>query len=227
MPFGAVADGYRATVAWIADLLGWSMLFRKEQFDGNVSGIVLVDEIEEHLHPSWQREIIFRLRAMFPLVQFVATTHAPLCAIGSAQLRDDECQLALLERDGNLVRGKAGLGPPRWRRADQVLTSYLFGLASTSSDEVADAIERYSNLRNKTTVSKDEQQKLDELKGKLDGILGGPETELQAVVKQAVSEALRKLTKNAIAQGNWNWDALEYEMKRQIIELLSPKDDRK
>ena len=41
------------------------------------TGIVLIDEIEMHLHPKWQREIISALKSVFPNIQFIATTHSP------------------------------------------------------------------------------------------------------------------------------------------------------
>ena len=42
------------------------------------SGIVLIDEIDLHLHPIWQRKVVGKLQAIFPNVQFVVTTHSPL-----------------------------------------------------------------------------------------------------------------------------------------------------
>jgi AAA domain, putative AbiEii toxin, Type IV TA system len=43
----------------------------------NVDGVVLIDEIDLHLHPRWQRRVVSDLRAAFPRVQFIATTHSP------------------------------------------------------------------------------------------------------------------------------------------------------
>lgn len=45
-------------------------------FEG--SGIVLIDEIELHLHPQWQQDIIENLRSLFPNIQFIITTHSPI-----------------------------------------------------------------------------------------------------------------------------------------------------
>ena len=80
----ALADGYRGTVTWILDLLAWWFVYRKGrtyQFR-DVRGVVFVDEIEQHLHPRWQRNIMRLLRSSFPHVQFVVTTHSPLVASG-------------------------------------------------------------------------------------------------------------------------------------------------
>ena len=81
-PFHALGDGYRSAAGWVLDFLAraWSL-------DGNTrkepSGIVLVDEVDEHLHPSWARKIISILIRNFPEVQFIFTTHSPVPIVNS------------------------------------------------------------------------------------------------------------------------------------------------
>lgn len=81
----ALPDGFRGTVTWVLDLVSWWLLYhrdwRSEDFL-DVHGIVMIDEIEQHLHPRWQRNIMRLLTDSFPHVQFVATTHSPLVASG-------------------------------------------------------------------------------------------------------------------------------------------------
>ena len=83
---GALGDGYRATVTWVLDLLSWWFLKREQdgtkEHPTDVQGIVLLDEIEQHLHPRWQRNIVHLLTNSFPKLQFIATTHSPLVASG-------------------------------------------------------------------------------------------------------------------------------------------------
>ena len=50
------------------------------------SGIVLVDEIDLHLHPQWQREIILQLTTVFKNIQFIVTTHSPIIVMGAANV---------------------------------------------------------------------------------------------------------------------------------------------
>jgi predicted ATP-binding protein involved in virulence len=78
-----LGDGYRATVTWVMDFLSWRMLSGKSLDPLTMSGIVLIDEIEQHLHPRWQINIMKLLQETFPHIQFVATTHSPLVASGS------------------------------------------------------------------------------------------------------------------------------------------------
>jgi len=66
VPFGGWGDGHRATFTWVANLYGWAALYNEEMARKGVSGIVLIDEIEQHLHPSWQRRIIGLLHEQFP-----------------------------------------------------------------------------------------------------------------------------------------------------------------
>ena len=177
VPAGALGDGYAATLAWICDLLGWSLLATRGEFDVRVQAIVLLDEMEKHLHPSWQREIVGLLAKEFPAVQFIASTHAPLTAIGSTSLRDECCQLILMQHGLEGVEIRSNLNPPRDRRADQVLTSFLFGLLSTTSDDIIQKIERYAHLKRKD--SPDAQEEIETLRMALTETLGTPETELQ------------------------------------------------
>lgn len=222
VPAGALGDGYAAGIAWICDLLGWSLLARREAFDIRVPGIVPRDEIEQHLHPSWQQAIVGSLAREFPRVQFIATTHAPLAAIGSTALSDECCQLVLLQhgRDGVTVR--SGLKPPRGRRADQVLTSYLFGLSSTSSDDVIKAIERYALLRQQDSPDDNAQKEIEKLRQWLTNTLGTAETKLQQVIETAVRDTLARMEAEGTLDTR-DHDAPSYETRRQLRELFGSK----
>lgn len=82
----ALGDGYRSTVTWVLDLLSWWFLrsphSRTAESLSSIDGIVLIDEVEQHLHPRWQRNVMRLLTESFPKVQFIATTHSPLVASG-------------------------------------------------------------------------------------------------------------------------------------------------
>lgn len=80
-PFGALSDGYRAYIGWIADLLYHiCMGAPKGAKLVDNRGIVLVDEIDLHLHPEWQRSVIATISETLPNLQFVFTTHSPIVA---------------------------------------------------------------------------------------------------------------------------------------------------
>ena len=218
VPAGALGDGYAATLSWVCDLLGWSLLATRSKFDVRVRGIVLLDEMERHLHPSWQREIVGLLAREFTGVQFIASTHAPLTVIGSASLSDECCQLILFEQGQDGVEVQSGLNPPRGRRADQVLTSYLFGLPSTTSDDVIQKIERYAKLKRYDSSDTDTREEIENLRKFLTETLGTPETELQRSVEKAVHDTL-----NTMLREDLDSDALRWETRRQLRDLFAPK----
>lgn len=80
-PFGLhqLSDGERGLLAMIFDISRRLAIANPQQNDPISQGkaIVLIDEIELHLHPNWQRTIVERLVATFPNCQFIATTHSP------------------------------------------------------------------------------------------------------------------------------------------------------
>ena len=73
-----LSDGERSFLAMICDL-GRRLALANPRLDNplNGAGVVLIDELELHLHPKWQREVSEKLRKTFPNIQFIATTHSP------------------------------------------------------------------------------------------------------------------------------------------------------
>lgn len=88
IPFHFLSDGYRNLLAIFADLayrcVTLNPHFRNEAHL-KTEGMVLIDELDLHLHPSWQKTIINQLKKTFPNVQFVATTHSPFVIQGTNQ----------------------------------------------------------------------------------------------------------------------------------------------
>lgn len=80
IPFELLSDGYRSVIGLVADLAS-RMAILNPSLGQNVcrltSGIVLIDELDLHLHPRWQRKIVNDLKRVFPKVQFITTTHSP------------------------------------------------------------------------------------------------------------------------------------------------------
>lgn len=91
-------DGFRAAAAWMADLCAiWCEKAPELAANGDpadIQAIVLLDEIDLHLHPSLQRELVPRLRKTFPKVQWIVTTHSPLVLANF-----DKNEIIALDRD--------------------------------------------------------------------------------------------------------------------------------
>lgn len=80
IPFSELSDGYRNVVAIVADLAIKAAMLNPQLAERALDftpGVVLIDELDLHLHPRWQRRIIEDLRRTFPQVQFICTTHSP------------------------------------------------------------------------------------------------------------------------------------------------------
>ncbi len=80
LPFRMLSDGVRNMLAMVADIAYRAALLNPhlgERAAEQTPGIVLIDELDLHLHPKWQRRVVEDLRTTFPQVQFVATTHSP------------------------------------------------------------------------------------------------------------------------------------------------------
>ena len=76
-----LSDGYKNTLSMIADIAYRMAVLNPwllEKVLKETPGIVLIDEVDLHLHPLWQQRIIGDLRTIFPKVQFIVSTHAPL-----------------------------------------------------------------------------------------------------------------------------------------------------
>lgn len=80
IPFHLLSDGYRNMIGMVADI-AYRMATLNPQLEVDVikqtEGIVLIDEIDLHLHPNWQRQVVGRLLETFPKLQFVASSHSP------------------------------------------------------------------------------------------------------------------------------------------------------
>ncbi len=80
IPYRMMSDGYRNMIGMIADI-AYRCIKLNPHLGVNAlketNGLVLIDELDLHLHPSWQKAIVKELTTSFPKIQFVATTHSP------------------------------------------------------------------------------------------------------------------------------------------------------
>ncbi len=80
MPARLLSDGQRNILYMVLDIAYRAATLNphfEDQACQNTPGIVLIDEIDLHLHPRWQRRVVDDLRSVFPGIQFIATTHSP------------------------------------------------------------------------------------------------------------------------------------------------------
>ena len=153
-----MSDGYRAALALLADILrhmvnacGTDDLTGRDD-EGRLflkpAGVVLIDEIDAHLHPEWQREIGFWLKRHFPNIQFIVTSHSPLICQAA-----DPNGLFVLPEPGSDEPARALTAEEYQKvissRPDTILRSAAFGLQNTRSPVAVEARSAFADLRTK------------------------------------------------------------------------------
>jgi predicted ATP-binding protein involved in virulence len=133
-----------------ASLLGWFGVFLQRQNEihqlpldeaSQKPAFVLIDEIDAHMHPKWQRLIVPAMTSLFPNLQVLATTHSSLIV---SSLK--EAQLTVLRRRENRVQILRPQIQLQGFRADQILTSELFELEDTVDPETRQLLDEYVDL---------------------------------------------------------------------------------
>lgn len=144
LPLGALSDGYQAMAAWCGDLL-WQVTETFGDYKDPLSarGLLLIDEIDIHLHPLWQRRLVSFLDSMLPNVQVIATTHSALTV---HQAGDGELYFLRRDEDAGATL-HAYEGAPNRVLLPQLLESPLFGLTSLDSPQVQELREELRQLQ--------------------------------------------------------------------------------
>lgn len=175
LPLKALSDGYQNMAALIGDLLAkWSETFSwganesryenfPEDFFNNITdnqGLILIDEIDLHLHPKWQRALLDFLSKELPSFQIIATTHSPLTAQQAG-----EGELFTLKKDEN---GKVEIlpfhgSPDKLLLSDLLTAKDAFGLDTTESLKVENLKNRYRELKSNTQRSENEEVELQKI----------------------------------------------------------------
>ncbi len=154
--------GYRTMIAWMVDLA--VRLFRRyPDSDDPLAepAIVLVDEIDLHLHPKWQRTIMSFLTERFPNTQFIVTAHSPL-VVQAAK----DANIVLLRREGDrVIIDNDPEIIDNWR-VDQVLTS-VFELPTARPASIDPLLIRRQQLLSKAKLTKKDKAELRELESQI------------------------------------------------------------
>lgn len=144
LPLAALSDGYQAMAAWCGDLLyRITETFSNYQDPLQARGVLLIDEIDLHLHPIWQRRLVEFLRETLPNLQVVLTTHSPLTVHSAG-----EGELYIMRRapaGGTVMEHYRGA--PNKLMLHQLLQSPIFGLETLDSPQVAAARQELRELQ--------------------------------------------------------------------------------
>jgi predicted ATP-binding protein involved in virulence len=182
--------GYRTLMTWMVDFA--SRLF--ERYPDNPDplaepAIVLVDEIDLHLHPRWQRTLMQFLSETFPNTQFIVSAHSPLVVQAAT-----DANIVLLRREGDHVVIDNDIKAIRGWRVDQVLTSDLFGLESARPPQNDAALKERTRLLSKTRLTAKDKIRLQELEAEIGSLPTGEtpqDLEAMDIIRRA-AELLKK-----------------------------------
>ncbi len=139
IPTEALSEGFKSTFVWLLD-----MIVRAVEKDGYIDdiremrGIILLDEIDLHLHPTWQRRILPSLEETFPNIQFIATTHSPFVAQSAESL----IELELDENQVKVADKKAAL-----ERSYNAIAREDFNVPSPFSHETEQEMDEFRKMR--------------------------------------------------------------------------------
>jgi energy-coupling factor transporter ATP-binding protein EcfA2 len=176
LAWGEMSDGYRSALALLADIVrhliyayGWEHLTTVNSSGKTVinrSGVVLIDEIDAHLHPSWQQKIGFWLKEHFPKIQFLVTTHSPMIC----QAADPNGIFVLpAPASGDVPRALSDDDYQKViaSRPDTILLTSAFGMQNTRSPIAVEKIAKLSKLKAKqragATLSQSESDDIKQL----------------------------------------------------------------
>ncbi len=150
--------GYRTVIAWMVDLA--VRMFRRYPNSSDPlaePAIVLVDEIDLHLHPRWQRTIMSFLSDRFPNTQFIVTAHSPL-VVQAAK----DANIVLLRREGDrVIIDNDPTIIENWR-VDQVLSS-VFELESDRPPHIEPLLKRREEILSQAHLTEADEAELKSL----------------------------------------------------------------
>jgi hypothetical protein len=152
----SLSDGYQNMAAWVGDLLfRLTEIFNDYKSPLKARGVLLIDEIDLHLHPRWQRKLLDFINTKLPNMQVIATTHSPLTAQQAS-----EGELFALKKENGKVTLVPFIGNPQALLLHQMLMSPVFGLETDESFEVQKQKEKYKVLKSKSNRTVKEKKEL-------------------------------------------------------------------
>jgi predicted ATP-binding protein involved in virulence len=181
--------GYKTLIAWMVDFARRMFeLYPDATKPLEQPAVVLVDEIDLHLHPKLQRELMSRLGKIFPNTQFIATAHSPLVVQAATN-----ANIVLLRREGDQVIIDNNPQTIKGWRVDQILTSDLFGLESSRPPQYDDLLEERKKILSKARLTKRDKQRLNELEHKMPLPTGETPQDIAAMdIIRRAAERLKK-----------------------------------
>ncbi|MCH8148659.1 MAG: AAA family ATPase [Planctomycetes bacterium] len=174
MPLDVLSQGTQSLIQWLAQLfIGYAKHYRFPRSLNRKPGILIIDEIDAHLHPSWQRKILPALARQFPGLQVFCSTHSPLMLAG---LKAGQIQLLTRDPNGKITVSRNESDIIGWS-ADEILTSFL-GVDNATDLDSEEILQRLQELRGKKRLTAKQRKELESLRNTMNQrLLAGPASE--------------------------------------------------
>ena len=159
MPLNTMSQGTQSIIQWLAHLIiGYAEYYDFPERIEDEPGILIVDEIDAHLHPAWQRGIIPTLTRHFPRLQIFCSTYSPLMLAG---LEPGQVHLLTRDEDNKVQVSTNTFSITGWS-ADQILRS-LLGVRNPTDLKTIGNFDRLEELNAKEQLSEEESAELKQL----------------------------------------------------------------
>lgn len=170
-PLDVLSQGTQSLIQWISHLLiGLAEYYNYPPDVEKRSGVLIIDEIDAHLHPSWQRRVIPKLTEYLPKLQIFCSTHSPLMLAG---LRSGQVQLLDRDVDRKVTVSRNEQDIIGWS-ADEILRSFL-DVESPTDLKTLENIERLQELQQLDELSEQDAAELERLRKTVNrDLVGGP-----------------------------------------------------
>lgn len=207
-PLNVASSGFRSVLAMACDVMRGMMDPKVNPgFESleTTKGVVLIDEVEAHLHPRWKMRIMSGLRSALPGVTFIATTHDPLCLRGMSEgeivvLRRVEVSTGTTSAGLQVqVEAQTDLPTTSELRVEQLLTSDLFQLHSTDDPEMDRQLAHIGDLlaREVNTLTDEERRIVERFNQDIASALPIGTSEAHRLVQEAVADFLNQRKQTA------------------------------
>lgn len=188
VPLEHLSDGYQNVAAWCGDLV-YRVTDLNPDYKNPLQarGLLLIDEIDLHLHPVWQRRLREYINHKFPKLQILASTHSPLTA---QQCQEGELFSLQRPRQGASPILAPFPGDPQKLMVHQLMLNPMFGLDTLDSRQTQEDREAYRSLSRRRKLSSPDRQRLSDLKQTLQNI---PDWSTQSLADQEELLLLRDI----------------------------------
>ncbi|MGV2939602.1 AAA family ATPase [Mesobacillus sp. LC4] len=192
IPLRMMSSGYRSIIGMVADIAYRMAILNpqlREDAIKETPGVIVIDELDLHLHPRWQWKIVEDLKRTFPKVQFIATTHAPIIISSCSDI-----EIINLHEENNHIESSKESNPYGWQVEDtltDIMDTY------SRSPEVQKEIDELEELYSLKALGKLDSDQINSLKEKAKKLLtllpeGDPAVTLARI------DAIGKLAKERV-----------------------------